>query len=64
LFWVEFFPAKPLQEFIGIRWVGEAVNVKPFTLVEHRMTSRAKRKILAELVNLLMPAAALTEPRR
>jgi hypothetical protein len=64
LFGVEFFPAKPLQEFIGIRWVGEAVNVKPLAVVKDGVPPAAYRQIPAELVNLLVPVAALTEPRR
>ena len=64
MFRVEFFPAEPLQEFIGFRWVGEAVNVKPLPVIKDGVPSAAYRQILAELVNLLVPVAALTEPRR
>jgi Thiamine pyrophosphate enzyme, N-terminal TPP binding domain len=48
-------PAEPLQEFIGIRWVGEAVNVKPLAVMEDSVPSAAYRQILTELVNLLVP---------
>ena len=61
---LDFFPAEPLQEFIGIRWVEEAVNVKPLVVVKDGVPPAAYRQILAELVNLLVPAAALPEPRR
>jgi hypothetical protein len=55
--------AEPLLKFIGVGGILKTINVEPFTLVEHRMTSRAKRKILAELVNLSV-AATFTAPRR
>jgi hypothetical protein len=55
-----FFPAEPLQEFIGICWVGEAVNVKPLSVVKDGVPPAAYRQILAKLVNLLVPVAALT----
>jgi hypothetical protein len=53
-----------LQEFIGIRWVGEAVNVKPLAVVKDGVSPAAYRQILTELVNLLVPVAVLTEPTR
>ena len=64
MFRIEFFATEPLQEFIGIGWVGEAVNVKPLAVVKDGVPPAAYRQILAELVNLLVPVAALTEPRR
>jgi hypothetical protein len=64
LFRIELFPAEPLQEFLGISWVGETVNVKPFAVVKYGMSPAAHRQVPAEVVNLLVPGAALTEPRR
>jgi len=61
---IEFLATEPLQEFIGIRRVGEAVNVKPLPIIKDSVPPAAYRQILAELVNLLIPTAALTEPRR
>jgi hypothetical protein len=60
---IELLAAEPLQEFIGICRILKTVNVEPFSIVEHGMTSRAKRQSLAELVNLFV-AAAFTAPRR
>jgi len=55
--------AEPLQEIICVREILKTINVEPFPIVEHGMTSRAKRQILAELVNLFV-AATFTTPRR
>jgi hypothetical protein len=55
--------AEPLQEFIGVQGTLKTINVEPFPIVEHGMTSRAKRQILAEFVNLFV-AAIFTTPRR
>jgi hypothetical protein len=41
----------------------KTINVEPFTIVEHGMTSGAKRQFPAELVNLFV-AATFTEPCR
>ena len=56
-------PAEPLQEFICVRGILKTIDVEPFPIVEHGMTSRAKRQILAELVNLFV-AATFATPRR
>ena len=55
--------AESLQEFIGIHVILKTINVEPFLIVEHGMTSGAERQILAELVNLFV-AATFTTPRR
>ena len=55
--------AELFQEFIGVRGILKTINVEPFPIVEHGMTSRAKRQILAELVNLFV-AATFTALRR
>src|SRR6202040_4249523 len=60
---IEPLAAEPLQEFIGIRGIRKTINVEPFPIVEHGVTSGAKRQILAELVNLFV-AATFTTPRR
>ena len=60
---IELLAAEPLQEFIGIRGILKTINVEPFPIVEHGMTSRAKRQIFAELVNLFV-AATFATPRR
>ena len=54
---------EPLQEFICVRGILKTINLEPFPIVEHSMTSRAKRQILAELVNLFV-AATFTTPGR
>lgn len=55
--------AEPLQKFICVRLVLKTINLEPFPIVEHGMTSRAKRQILAELENLFV-AATFATPRR
>jgi len=60
---IEPLAAEPLQEFVGIFEILKTINVEPFPIVEHGMTSRAKRQILAELVNLFV-AATFATPRR
>ena len=59
---IKLLAAESLQEFIGIRGILKTINVEPFPIVEHGMTSRAKRQILAELVNLFV-AATFATPR-
>jgi hypothetical protein len=54
---------EPLQEFICVRGILKTINLEPFPIVEQSMTSRVKRQILAELVNLFV-AATFTTPRR
>ena len=60
---IKLLAAEPLQEFIGICGILKTINVEPFPIVEHSMTSGAKRQILAELVNRFV-TAAFTAPRR
>jgi hypothetical protein len=60
---IKLLAAEPLQEFIGIRGILKTINVEPFPIVEHGMTSGTKRQILAELVDLFV-TATFTAPRR
>jgi hypothetical protein len=60
---IKLLAAQPLQEFLGICGILKTINVEPFPIVEHSMTSEAKRQILAELVNRFV-TAAFTAPRR
>jgi hypothetical protein len=60
---IKLLAAEPFQEFICIRGILKTINVAPFSIVEHSMTSGAECQILAELMNLFV-AAAFTEPRR
>jgi hypothetical protein len=43
---IEPLTAEPLQEFIGIGRIPKTINVEPFPIVEHGMTSGARRQIL------------------
>jgi hypothetical protein len=60
---IKLLTAESLQEFIGIHRIPKTINVEPFPIVEHSMTSGAKRQIFAELVNLFVPAT-FAAPRR
>ena len=55
LFRIECLAAEPLHEFVGITCFGEAVDVEPPAVVENRMTARAKRQILTESMDHLVP---------
>jgi hypothetical protein len=59
---IEPLATKTLLEFIGVGLHGKAVNMKPLSVMEHRVTSVAERHVLAELVNLFV-AAAFTQTR-
>ena len=60
---IKLLAAEPLQEFIGVLGILKTISMEPFPIVEHGVTSRAKRQILAELVNLFV-AATFTASRQ
>lgn len=59
---IEFLATEPLLEFIGVSFLGEAVNVEPLAVVVDSVTSAAERHALTELMNFLV-ATAFTEAR-
>jgi hypothetical protein len=43
---IEFFAAEPLQEFLGIGGIGEAVDLPPLSIVYDGMAARTDRQAL------------------
>ena len=63
MLWIKLLAAEPLHESIGVLGILKTISMEPFPIVEHGMTSSAKRQILAELVNLFV-AATFTASRQ
>src|SRR5215471_21536058 len=62
---VERLASEPRHESLGMDWLGEAEHLVPLVLPHHGVAARAKRQVLAELMNdgRVRPRALVREQR-